>query len=134
MESLISYTCNIALQDGEKRRPPPEIDARELIEEIVDVIDGKRGDGRRRPPMGSDNEGPSDDVRGRPRKGGPRNGGSEERPESTEPAKRQNGGQRPGPPRDSEVSQTYCLLHLKEIILEQNNCNFLNIYQRKTFS
>ena len=76
-----------------------------MLDELENAIDDQIGDRRRRPPMDSEEQGPSDDVRGRPRNGGPRQGGSGQRPELTEPAKRQNGGQRQGPPRDSEVSQ-----------------------------
>ena len=74
-----------------------------MLEELEDAIDSQEGNRRRRPPMDSDNEGPSDDVRGRPRNGGRRPPASEDET----PAKRQrgqNGGERQGPPRDSEVS------------------------------
>ena len=76
------------------------MDARELMEDT----DGQVGGRRRRPPMDSDNEGPSDEVRGRPQNGGRRPPPSED---EVTPAKRQrgqNGGERQGPPRDSEVS------------------------------
>ena len=75
-----------------------------MLEELEDAIEGQEGNRRRRPPMDSGNQGPSDDVRGRPRNGGRRPSPSED---EVTPAKRQrgqNGDERQGPPRDSEVS------------------------------
>ena len=115
--SPLIYICRFHINiqaKNKERRPRPEIDARELLDELENTIDGQVGDRRRRPPMDSEEQGPSDDVRGRPRNGGPRQGGSGQRPESTEPAKRQNDGQRQGPPRDSEVSQT-CFFYTSKI-------------------
>lgn len=67
-----------------------------MLEELEDAIERQVGR-RPRPPIGSDNEGPSVDVQGRPPKDGPRNGGSGERPESTEQEKE---GRRPPPPAE----------------------------------